>query len=283
MELKIKDYQLPESIDFNFEEMKKELTLKAETYSNMVYTESDIKSAKADRAELNKLKKDANDKRIAMQKLYMVPFDAFKAKVDELISIIDKPITIIDEQVKAYELKQKQEKEEAIRKLFDEKNTYDWLTLEKVADAKWKNASTSLKSIGEELDITLASIEQALESIKGLEYAADATEVFKQRLSLPDALAENQRLHQMAEKLAQIEREKAERQAQLEAQKAEEAKKQEEVKAPEPEIKEPEKEKEPETTPVQKQWMALKVKIDDADFEAIEEFLNERGIEHYMQ
>ncbi len=47
---------LPKSIDFNFEEIKTELTGKLEYYNTLVVTEDAIKDAKKDKASLNSLK-----------------------------------------------------------------------------------------------------------------------------------------------------------------------------------------------------------------------------------
>ena len=64
MELKVNEYQLPEQILFNYEELKAELTEKVQHYETLVYTDDQIKEAKADRATLNKLKKALSDERI---------------------------------------------------------------------------------------------------------------------------------------------------------------------------------------------------------------------------
>ena len=96
MELRVEEYQLPEELKFNFEELKTELAEKVKKYELMAYTEEDLKSAKTDRANLNKLKKILNDERIRRQKEYMQPFEEFKAKIDEIIRIIDKPVVLID-------------------------------------------------------------------------------------------------------------------------------------------------------------------------------------------
>ena len=47
--------QLPSVIDFNFEEIKAELTEKLSQYNNLIVTEDSIKSAKSDKESLNKL------------------------------------------------------------------------------------------------------------------------------------------------------------------------------------------------------------------------------------
>lgn len=74
MELKVNEYQLPEQILFNYEELKAELTEKVQHYETLVYTDDQIKEAKADRATLNKLKKALSDERIRREREYMQPF-----------------------------------------------------------------------------------------------------------------------------------------------------------------------------------------------------------------
>ena len=118
MELKVNEYQLPEQILFNYEELKAELTEKVQHYETLVYTDDQIKEAKADRATLNKLKKALSDERIRREREYMQPFNEFKSRINEIISIIDKPVAVIDKQIKEYEDTKKQEKLEEIKKLW---------------------------------------------------------------------------------------------------------------------------------------------------------------------
>lgn len=68
MELRVNEVQIPENITFNYEELKQELTKKVSMYETMVYTDDQIKEAKADKAQLNKLKKALNDERIRREK-----------------------------------------------------------------------------------------------------------------------------------------------------------------------------------------------------------------------
>lgn len=100
MELKIEQVAIPEKIAFNYEELKQELSDKVKMYETLVYTDDQIKSAKADRADLNRLKKALNDERIRREKEYMHPFNAFKAQINEIIGIIDKPVALIDKQIR---------------------------------------------------------------------------------------------------------------------------------------------------------------------------------------
>ena len=114
MELKINSYQLPEAISFNFEELKNELQVKTDQYTKMVYTDDNIKTAKEDRADLNRLKKALNDERLRLQREYMKPFEGFKKQVDEIIGIIDRPVLAIDRQIKEYEAIKQDEKKQKI-------------------------------------------------------------------------------------------------------------------------------------------------------------------------
>ena len=107
MELRVNEVTIPEKISFNYEELKAELTEKVAFYETLVYTDDQVKDAKADRATLNKLKKTLNDERIRREKEYMQPFNEFKAQVNEIIGIIDKPIAVIDKQVKELKIRRK--------------------------------------------------------------------------------------------------------------------------------------------------------------------------------
>ena len=139
MELKVEQYQLPEKLSFNFEELKTELEAKVSVYSNMVYTDDQIKLAKADKANLNKLKTALNDERIRRQREYMVPFEVFKKQIDEIIAIIDKPVEVIDKRVKEFDERKRQEKLDFITKYFNESEHPVWLHLSQIMDGRWLN------------------------------------------------------------------------------------------------------------------------------------------------
>ena len=132
MELKINDYQLPEAIKWNYREIKQELEEKVSMYANLVYTDDQIKLAKADRAKLNKLKTALNDERIRREKEYLEPFNEFKAQVKDLVTIIDKPVALIDKQIKAYEEQKKEEKKVELEKIFEALEKPEWLKFEQL-------------------------------------------------------------------------------------------------------------------------------------------------------
>lgn len=204
MELKIQPYQCPEQILFNYEELKTMLLEKAEHYAAIVYTEEQIKDAKADRANLNRLKKALNDERLKREREYMESFNVFKAQINEIISIIDKPCAVIDKQIKEFEESQKAEKNRAILEYWESKNVPGWY---QTIDTKWLNASASMKSIKTAIDAQIEQIEKDLAVIRALPtYAFEAEEVYKRTMSLSDAVSEAHRLQEVAERKAEWEK-----------------------------------------------------------------------------
>jgi len=196
MELKMTPYQVPKAISWNYEELKAKLVAKAEAYANIAYTDDQVKIAKADRANLNRLKKALNDERIRQEREYMQPFAVFKSQINEVIGIIDKPIEAIDRQVKAFEEKQKAEKQETILAYWQGTGAPEWLRSIKPA---WLNASYSMKTIVAEIDAIIEQTEKDLAVIREMPaYAFEAEEYYKNTQSLAEAVREAHRLQEMA-------------------------------------------------------------------------------------
>lgn len=279
MELKIKPYEQPAAIKFNFEELKTELEQRVKIYENAIYDDTQIQQAKADRADLNKLKKALNDERIRREKEYMVPFNEFKAQINEIIAIIDKPVAIIDKQVKEFEEKEKQAKREKIEAFWNGELREDlttmppeWLKLSQIWDDRWLNKSVSVATAYKEIKQSIADIQTALATLSALpKFGFEATEEYKRTLDLPRALQEGQRLADIQERKEAAERAKAE----AEAKAAEEAA-QAAAQASQPE---------PEPVPVQatlaepKMWVEFRAELTTPQARELKAFFDERGIQ----
>lgn len=220
MELKVNEYQLPEVIAFNYEEIKNELAERVHIYETVVYDDTQIKQAKADRADLNRFKKALNDERIRREKEYLKPFEDFKNKINELIKIVDKPCEIIDKQIKTYEEDQKAKKCEEIKAFFeglrsDEENTPpDWLTFEQIFDDKWLNASVKMSAIVVSIRDTIDRIKNDLVTLASLpNFGFEATEVYKSTLDINRAIQEGKRLEEIQRRKEEAERMRAEAEA----------------------------------------------------------------------
>lgn len=104
MELQIQPYKLPDKITIeNYSDLKAALKEQLAVYAATVYTDDQIRTAKADRAKLNKLRKALNDERIRREREYMAPFAELKAQVAELTTAIDTVSASIDRQIKDFE------------------------------------------------------------------------------------------------------------------------------------------------------------------------------------
>lgn len=202
---------IPEKIAFNYEELKQELLDKVTMYETLVYTEEQIKSAKTDRANLNKMKKALNEERIKREKEYMQPFHAFKIQINEIIEIIDKPMAMIDKQIKEYEESQKQEKKKKIVQYFNDCKHPQWLTMEMIWNDRWMNVSVSMKSIQEVIDFKISTVKNDLTTLSELqEFSFEAIETYKNTLDLNKSIAEGYRLSELQKRKAEQERSKAE-------------------------------------------------------------------------
>ena len=160
-------------IQWNKEELEAAVRAKIAGYENVVYTEENIKAAKNDRAELNKLIKAIEERRKQVKNIINEPYAVFEAELKEITALINEPVALIDQQVKAFEEKQKE-------------------IVDKIDTVK-----TDLETI------------DSLDS----KYKLNAKDVYIKTLDLSKALAENKRLADLEEKLEADKRRKAEEEA----------------------------------------------------------------------
>lgn len=281
MELRVNEVTIPEEISFNYEELKAELTEKVAFYETLVYTDDQVKDAKADRATLNKLKKTLNDERIRREKEYMQPFNEFKAQVNEIIGIIDKPIAVIDKLVKEFEDQKKANKQKDIEELFASIGFQSFVTLDKIQDPKWLNASVSMKSIEEQMRARMYQIGDDVFTLSQLpEFGFEATEVFKQTLDINKAISEAKRMSEIAKAKADAE---AKKKAAEESRKAEEERKAKEIKeeqtVPHEQAVTPQEPVQSADSTQERMVVRFEVLLTTEDAYALKEFFKSRNIE----
>lgn len=296
MELRVTPVQLPEAISFNYEELKTAIEEKASEYATSVYTEDQIKFAKTDRANLNKLKKALNEERIRQEREYMQPFNDFKTKVNELIGIIDKPVKLIDTQVKNFEEQQKMKKKDDILYFFESCNYPEWISFEQIFNEKWLNSSVKMNVIEEEIKARLEQISNDLSTLLKLpEFAFEATEVYKNTLDLNKAISEGTRLSEIAKRKAEHEAAmKAQEEARIKAEAEAKARAEAEAQAKAAEQTQPEQTEEtqpeviiskmetvatPETVEPKKEWVNFSALLSPVDAVALKNFFKARNIE----
>ena len=216
------------TIECNFQEVEQAINARLAEYEGAVFTEDSRVMAKKEVASLRAEKKNLMDNLREAKRTYMAPWDAFEPRAKALISLYDKPIELIDGQVKAFEEKRIAEKRELIRQVYGELagDVTDLIPLKKIYSPKWENAGTREKAIREEIGNVVANARQALETIRGMHSEAEeeALQIYRDTLNLSDAVAhinsyerqkqeilarEAERRHQ--EELERIRREERER------------------------------------------------------------------------
>lgn len=224
MELKIynpQDDGFLQKIEWNFEELKAEITSAAQEYETSVYTDDTIKSAKADRARLNKFVDALNAKRTEIRKQLLKPDEQFGQEIKELTGIVQKAIDNIDSQVKDYERRQRQEKTKKVLDFY-EANIHDigkYLPFERVMKPEYALASTTMKSIKQEILDLIQKVDEGLAILNEVDspYAGDMKEVFLRDYDIGAALAERNRLEAAEQKRKLYAEEQARKNAEREA------------------------------------------------------------------
>ena len=215
MELKIYNPQedgFLRSIDWNFQELKKEITAKADDYKNLVYDIDDddqIKDAKKDRADLRKFNTVLDGKRKEMKKRVMEPYTTFESQIKELTGIVDEAIDNIDAQIKDYEEIKRNEKLEKVRRIYEEEigDLDRTIPFEKVYQESWLNKTKTLKSIREEITNIRDKVDADLKLInaESSAYAFEMKEEYMKSFDFTAAMAKKQELEEAAKRKAAFE------------------------------------------------------------------------------
>jgi hypothetical protein len=129
----------------------------------------DADLAKKKRAELNKAKDILNEKRKAIIKECMKPFEDFDERCKSLVKQIDSASGSLDEIVKLKEQEEKDKKRKQIERFWQSKN-FDLFPLEKIFNQKWLNKTYKESDILDDMD---KRIEKTYKDLKTLETYSD--------------------------------------------------------------------------------------------------------------
>lgn len=193
------DKALPQSITFNFEEVKTWLTENLASYKSMVVTEDEIGAAKADKAKISKLSKTISEQRIAIKKRYLEPYNVFEAQMKELSGMCDEAAKNIDVQVKAFEEKRKSEKRETLRGYFSSVNTQAWLSFERIENPRWMNVTYDMETAKADIQAAVTAIGENVTTItaSGSEFENEMLLEYQKTLDLGAAMRRGSELKRM--------------------------------------------------------------------------------------
>jgi hypothetical protein len=191
-ELQIKINQQQGVITTNFDEIKANLADQMKIYDELEVTEANKAERKKDIAVLRKYIKAVNEKRIAVKKECLKPYEEFEKKANELIDIINTPINTLDNQVKEFEEKQRLEKKAEIRNIYKELigDLKENVPLSSIYDDKWENVSVGIKTVRTDMTGKIEAIQRDVAVIKGMvsDKTEDALEMYWNDLDLSKAI-----------------------------------------------------------------------------------------------
>ena len=220
------DTAVPQSLDFNFEEVKTWLGENLAAYRNMVVTEDGIAAAKSDKAKIRKISSAISEQRIAVKKRYLEPYNAFEANMKELSGMCDEASKNIDDQLKKFEEQRKAQKRAELLDFYQALNAPAWLTFERIENPRWMNVTFSMDEAQKEITEKVSAINADMESISGFdaEFADEMLLEYRKTLNVSGAIQRGNELRRMkqererrraeqeaAEKARAAEREEAER------------------------------------------------------------------------
>lgn len=258
--------EFPKEIKWNHEELKAQIMPKVREYASSVYTDDSISKARSDRADLRKFVDALKKERTAVRKKLLAPDELFGKQVDELTGLIQTAISNIDDQVKGYEQRQRDERMERAKEIYDANigDLAEYLPWERVKKTEYSLSSASVKSVTKDiLDHTDS------------EYVADMKAVFLDTYDISMAMAkrnqleteaENRRLYMEEQKRQEAERELKRK---VEAERLNRAGKETVESHPE-EVKEPE----------QTYEIDFRVTATAEQLHALKEFLKSNGIQY---
>ena len=154
---------LPEIIENNGEEVKAWLSDVMQKYDGLVVTPESVKSAKEDKAKLNKLRTALEERRKEVKRDYLAPYMKFEEKYKEILALIDKPISAIDTQIKALDEQEQQEKYNRVKEYFgccmaSSMEVPIDVNFDRILNPKWRNKTMKADALEKEIYDTLCRI-----------------------------------------------------------------------------------------------------------------------------
>lgn len=214
--VRVEHPELP-AIRWNETEVQQNLTEMLAAYTGRVYTPDTIKDAKADRAAVNKLDKQLSDAARSAKAFYMKPLEEFLQSAKQMQGQCKAVSGAIDQQVKAVEEAERQDKQDALRAVYADciGELRELIPFDRLLVPQWLNKTYDLAKASRELRRDVETRRKELKIIQDTcgEDAEACKLGYLRVLDLNAALAEHLRLQDNREKLrrAEAERQAAER------------------------------------------------------------------------
>ena len=200
---------IPAEIQANFDELDAKVDSMIAGYTDAVYdltSQETIKQAKRDRTYLNGIAKEIDDRRKAVKRDYMQPYNEFEARANEIIKKVKDASNNIKNQLDEAEEIRKEELYGQLRQHYEDFAGVlaPVVPYERVHDPKWLNKTFGLikaQNAIEEKTSKIASDWETLKAQKSMSHYEVAERVFFETLDLGEAL---NAAHEAEEKDRQI-------------------------------------------------------------------------------
>lgn len=219
-ELVIQKKEIPE-IEFNKNELIKQVDDILKDHKGVVYTSDDISVAKNNVSMLRKQRDYLNDERIKACKPYNKITKKAKEEMDDVLSRYNAVIKEIDQQIKDAENVWKEERKEYVRETYEkvflneipEKYHVYPIIIDLKIDSKWLLKGTSKKKIKDQMiekkDKILSDI-NTLKCVAEEEFLSDVEQEYFKELDLNKAIKKNQSLREAKQKVLEAEKKRKE-------------------------------------------------------------------------
>jgi len=214
--VRVEHPELP-AIRWNEAEVQQNLTEMLAAYTGRVYTPETIKDAKADRAAVNKLDKQLSDAARSAKAFYMKPLEEFLQSAKQMQGQCKAVSGAIDQQVKAVEEAERQDKSDALRAVYADciGELREMIPFDRLLVPQWLNKTYDLAKASRELRKSVETRREELRLIRETcgEDAEACTTEYLRELNLNAALVEHGRRQNArdAQRRAEAERMAAER------------------------------------------------------------------------
>lgn len=156
------------SITDNLAVAKKSVIEYAAQFKGLKFSDDQYKDAKALRARLNKDRDFINDRKKSVKAEWMKPYNIFENECKEMMDAIDDVNKPIDEQIKAYENKQRELKKVFVRDSIDRLIDLEYPELKDILDKtggyteseSWYNSSTKTSEVQKQVRMELDLIKK---------------------------------------------------------------------------------------------------------------------------
>ena len=182
----------------NLDEVQANIDTLLASYTGRVYTAEEIKSAKDDRAQVNKWDKQLAEAAKAIKDKYLEKVDPTLDRIAEMRGQVKQVSAAIDHQVKAVEEAEREEKRKALEQIYQDSAGSDLAPIvpfDSLLDRRWLNKTVPISTASRELRKLLEQRREELHIIR--ETCGDDAEAciaeYTRAFRLNDALREYQR------------------------------------------------------------------------------------------